>query len=86
MGAFHGHSHDHGEPQFTGMSAAYKRRLWAVIAINAAMFIVEMTAGQLSRSQALQADALDFLADSLTYGISLAAIGASLRTRATVAL
>jgi len=37
-------------------------------------------------SQALQADALDFLGDTLTYGISLAVIGASLTTRATAAL
>jgi Co/Zn/Cd efflux system component len=76
--------HDHG--QFDGMSDVYKRRLWAVIAINAVMFVVEMTAGQLSRSQALQADALDFFADALTYGISLAVIGSSLRVRATAAM
>lgn len=76
--------HDHCE--FTGMSADYKRRLWVVIALNAAMFVVEMTAGHLGRSQALQADALDFFGDALTYGISLAVIGASLRIRSTVAL
>ena len=75
-----------GNPAFDGMDANYKRILWAVIAINAAMFVVELLAGRLAGSQALQADALDFLADSLTYGISLAVIGASLRTRATVAL
>ena len=46
--------------RFEGLSADYKRRLWVVIAINAAMFAVEMTAGQLAGSQALQADALDF--------------------------
>jgi Co/Zn/Cd efflux system component len=78
--------HDHNNGEFTGVSADYRRRLWAVIAINAAMFFVEMTAGQLGHSQALQADALDFLGDSLTYGISLAVIGASLRTRAAAAL
>lgn len=66
---------------FEGLSADYKRRLWLVISINAAMFIVEMTAGALAGSQALQADALDFLADSVTYGISLAVIGASVRVR-----
>ena len=71
---------------FDGISADYKRRLWLVIAINAAMFAVEMTAGQLARSQALQADALDFFADAMTYGISLAVIGASLRVRASAAL
>ena len=57
--------------RFDGVSADYKRRLWLVIAINAAMFGVEMSAGQMSGSQALKADALDFLGDALTYGISL---------------
>ena len=50
------------------------------------MFLGEMIAGQLAGSQALKADALDFLADTVTYGLSLAVIGASLRTRATAAL
>jgi Co/Zn/Cd efflux system component len=70
---------------FEGLSADYKRRLWLVIAINAAMFIVEMSAGALAGSQALQADALDFLGDTLTYGISLAVIGAPLTVRAWTA-
>ncbi|KJZ19621.1 cation transporter [Loktanella sp. S4079] len=74
------------DAQFDGVSADYKRRLWIVIAINAAMFAVEMTAGHMARSQALQADALDFFADALTYGISLAVIGASLRTRSLAAM
>lgn len=71
---------------FDGASRAYRQRLWIVIALNAAMFGVEMTAGRLADSQALQADALDFLGDAATYGISLAVIGASLRVRATAAL
>ena len=74
------------ETNFDGVSADYKRRLWLVIVINAAMFAVEMTAGHLARSQALQADALDFFADAMTYAISLAVIGASLKVRATAAL
>ncbi|MGE0725985.1 MAG: cation transporter [Alphaproteobacteria bacterium] len=82
MSAHCGHSHDH---TFDGASPAYRRRLWIVIAINAAMFLVEMAAGALAGSMALQADALDFLADSATYGISLAVIGMSLRTRAWAA-
>lgn len=72
--------------KFEGLSADYKRRLWLVIAINAAMFVVEMGAGALAGSQALQADALDFLADATTYGISLAVIGASVRVRSTAAI
>lgn len=74
------------EARFDGVSDDYKRRLWLVIAINAAMFGVEMGAGQLSGSQALKADALDFLGDALTYGISLAVIGATLRTRSLAAM
>jgi Co/Zn/Cd efflux system component len=76
----------HGNPRFDGLDPRYKRILWTVIAINAAMFLVEMVAGQLAGSQALKADALDFLGDTVTYGISLSVIGASLRTRATAAL
>ena len=71
---------------FEGLSPAYKRRLWLVIAINGVMFFVEMIAGEVSGSRALQADALDFLGDTLTYGISLAAIGASLAVRSNAAL
>lgn len=75
-----------GVPVFDGMDPRYKRVLWTVIAINGAMFLTEMVAGQLAGSRALQADALDFLGDTITYGLSLAVIGASLRTRATAAL
>ena len=77
---------DHEQHDFDGMSPDYQRRLWIVIAINAVMFVVEMVMGHLAGSRALQADALDFLGDTLTYGISLAVIGASLRIRAPAAL
>lgn len=75
-----------GVPVFDGMDSGYRRILWTVIAINGAMFLTEMIVGHLARSQALQADALDFLADTVTYGLSLAVIGFSLKTRATAAL
>jgi cation diffusion facilitator family transporter len=71
---------------FDGLSSDYRRRLWAVIAINALMFLVEIGAGALAGSQALQADALDFAGDAATYGISLAVIGASIRTRSLAAI
>jgi Co/Zn/Cd efflux system component len=75
-----------GVPAFDGVNPLYKRILWKVIGINGAMFLTEIVAGQLAGSQALKADALDFLADTVTYGLSLAVIGATLRTRATAAL
>jgi Co/Zn/Cd efflux system component len=75
-----------GVPRFDGLDPHYKRVLWTVIGVNGAMFLAEMIAGQLALSQALKADALDFLGDTVTYGLSLAVIGASLQTRATAAL
>ena len=75
-----------GNPQFDGLDPTYKRVLWVVIIINAAMFLIEMSAGKLAGSQALQADALDFLGDAFTYGLSLAVIGMSLKVRSTAAL
>jgi len=78
----HDCTHDH---EFDGASPAYRRALVAVIVLNAGLFGVEMTAGALAGSRALQADALDFAADALTYGISLWAIGRPLALRARVA-
>lgn len=75
-----------GNVTFDGLSREYKARLWAVIALNASMFAVEMGGGVMAGSEALQADALDFLGDTLTYGMTLAVIGLSLRVRATAAL
>lgn len=72
--------------KFEGLSPDYKRRLWVVIALNAGMFAVETAGGALAGSQALQADALDFLGDALTYGITLAAIGASVAVRSRAAM
>ena len=75
-----------GVPVFDGIALRYKRVLWTVIGIDGVMFLTEMVAGQLAGSQAFKADALDFLGDTVTYGLSLAVIGASLETRATAAL
>jgi cation diffusion facilitator family transporter len=74
------------EVKFEGLSPDYERRLWTVIAINAGMFVLETAGGHLAGSNALQADGLDFLGDALTYGITLAAIGAAAATRAKAAL
>jgi cation diffusion facilitator family transporter len=76
----------HQEPDIGSAPPGLRRALIWVIAINATMFVVEMTAGSMAQSQALMADALDFLADSLTYGLSFIVLGMSLRVRATAAL
>jgi Co/Zn/Cd efflux system component len=64
----------------------YRRVLWAVLGVNAAMFLVEIVAGLAVGSVCLQAAALDFLADAGNYGISLFVVGMALRYRARAAL
>lgn len=76
----------HANSTFDGASRSYKRALWAVVFINLTLFGVEMWGSQHAQSKALQADALDFLGDSLTYGMSLLVIGKALKVRASVAL
>jgi Co/Zn/Cd efflux system component len=72
--------------KFEGLSDGYRKALWAVIAINGTMFCVEMVAGFGASSQALKADALDFLGDTATYALSLFVIGQPLIWRARAAL
>ena len=64
----------------------YRRVLWLVLAINAAMFGVEVVFGLIAGSLSLQADALDFLGDALSYGISLAVLGRAVHWRAGASL
>jgi len=79
--------HDHGHaPDPQRGNEAYRRVLWLVLAINAAMFAVEVIAGVMAGSASLQADALDFLGDAGNYAISLFVVGMALRYRATAAL
>jgi Co/Zn/Cd efflux system component len=63
----------------------FRRVLWAVLAINAGMFGVEVVAGLAAGSASLQADALDFLGDAGNYVISLLVVGMALRYRAMAA-
>jgi Co/Zn/Cd efflux system component len=63
----------------------YRRVLWAVLAINVAMFAIEVAAGLAAGSASLQADALDFLGDAGNYAISLFVVGMALRYRAKAA-
>lgn len=72
--------------KFDGLSAGFRRALMVVIAINATMFLVETLSGFYATSMALRADALDFLGDTLTYGITLLVIGQPLSRRAAAAL
>ena len=66
--------------------SGYRHILWTVLAINLAMFLVEIGAGLAAGSASLQADALDFFGDAANYAISLMVVGMALRYRATAAL
>ena len=65
---------------------AFRIVLWLALAINFAMFAVEIGGSILASSSALQADALDFLADAANYAISLSVAGLALAWRARAAL
>ena len=84
MGEHCCHHHDHHPAPRD--EARQRRVLWAALAINAAMFVVEIVAGLAAGSVSLQADSLDFLADAANYGVSLAVVGMALRRRAMAAL
>lgn len=73
-------------PSLTHITPAYKRALWIVVLLNVGYGVIEMLGGFLAGSQALKADALDFLGDGIISLIGLFAIGWSLTWRARSAL
>lgn len=68
------------------ITPGYKRALWIVVLLNVGYGIIEMVGGFISGSQALKADALDFLGDGLITFLGLLAIGWTLAWRARSAL
>jgi Co/Zn/Cd efflux system component len=64
----------------------YRKALWVALALNAVMFVVELSASWASRSVSLLADSIDFFGDAGNYALSLAVLGmaASARSRAAV--
>ena len=64
----------------------YRRVLWVALAINLAMFFVEVLGGFSSGSVSLMADAIDFFGDAINYGISLVVLAMSLLWRARAAV
>ena len=62
-----------------------RRILAVVLVINAVMFLVEAGAGWGAESVSLQADALDFLGDSINYATALFVLSKPLRWRAGAA-
>ena len=65
---------------------AYRRALWIVVILNVGYGVLEMIGGFISGSQAVKADALDFIGDGAITFLGLLAIGWSLLWRARSAL
>lgn len=65
---------------------AYRKALYIVVFLNVGYGLVEIVGGVLAGSQALKADALDFLGDGVITFLGLLAIGWSLAWRARSAL
>ena len=57
------------------LTPGYTRALWIVVALNVGYGLIEMVGGFLADSQALKADALDFVGDGLISFLGLLAIG-----------
>lgn len=68
------------------VTPAYRRALWIVVGLNVAYGLIEAVGGYVAGSQALKADALDFLGDGLITFLGLLAVGWSLAWRARSAL
>lgn len=68
------------------LAARQRRVLILVLIINAATFVMMVTAATLSGSSSVLSGALDNLGDGLTYALSLAVIGATSTAKARVAL
>ncbi len=77
---------EHHIPDLSHVSPAYKRALWIVVLLNAGYGIIQIGGSILSGSQALQADALDFIGDGLISFLGLIAVGWGLAARAKAAL
>lgn len=65
---------------------AYRRALWIVVLLNLGFGMVEIVGGFFAGSQALKADALDFIGDGSITLVGLFALGWAERSRARVAL
>ena len=63
-----------------------KSVLYWLLAINASMFVIEISFGWFAESTALIADSLDMFADAVVYGIGLYVVGRAAQSKAKAAL
>ncbi|MEX1168182.1 MAG: cation transporter [Hydrogenophaga sp.] len=82
------HCCDHETPKVDAIVnlPRYRKILWTALIVNAAMFLVEISAGVQAGSLSLLADAVDFAGDALNYAVSLAVLASALAWRARAAI
>lgn len=76
----------HADEERAERDPSYRRALWLVVILNIGFGLVEIVAGFIANSQALKADALDFLGDGSITFVGLLALGWSAATRSRVAM
>ena len=76
----------HADEERAGRDPAYRRALWIVVVLNIGFGLAEVVAGFIANSQALKADALDFLGDGSITFVGLLALSWSAATRSRVAM
>ena len=74
-----------GDEERAARDPAYRRALWIVVILNIGFGLFEFIGGFLANSQALKADALDFLGDGSITFVGLLALRWAASTRARIA-
>ena len=67
------------------MARSQRRVLWIVLAVNGAMFLLELILGWMANSAAVVGDSLDMFGDALAYGTSLYVLDMGLSAKVKVA-
>ena len=75
-----------GDTKRAQTDPAYRRALWWVVILNVGFGLVEIVGGFIANSQALKADALDFLGDGSITFVGLLALEWAASTRARIAM
>lgn len=75
-----------GDTKRAERDPAYRRALWIVVLLNLGFGLIEIIGGFLADSQALKADALDFVGDGTISLLGLVALGWMSGARTRVAL
>jgi Co/Zn/Cd efflux system component len=74
-------NHENDEKGVATLLQSAKWVLWIALVSNFVMFAVEIGTSLRSHSESLKADAIDFLGDSLSYGITLFVLRSSTKVR-----